>query len=131
MVLGLFIFDGYETSMLLLALPFAALGGLISFLVTKFCPQGNYVDPRVVPVPTVMVAPNGSPVYSNPNVPAYMINQVPAGIAAQPMQVQPVQVQPVQAQPAGVSGGLRYCKYCGAPNQRTNNFCESCGHVFE
>lgn len=143
-VLGVFISDGSELTMLLIAFPVAALGGLISYLIAKNCHQGDYVDPNAVPVPTVTVGPNGAPIYSDTSIPAYMINQGPVLYTAQPvqpmqpmqpMQAQPVQqmqpVQQVQAQPAGVSSGLRYCRYCGAPNNRTNRFCESCGHIFE
>ena len=66
--------------------------------------------------PVVTVGPNSAPVYQDPNVPAYMYQQVP---------VQPV--QPVMQQGAGPVPGTRYCKYCGAPNKSTSKFCESCG----
>lgn len=110
--------NGY-LAVLLIALPCAALGGLISFLITKNVSQGDYVDPSMIHRPVVTVGPNGAPVYQDPNVPAYMYQQVP---------VQPVQpVQPVMQQGAGPVPGTRYCKYCGAPNKSTSSFCESCG----
>ena len=118
MVIGLFVF-GTESSYLaalLIALPCAAFGGLISFLITKNVSPGNYVDPSMIHRPVVTVGPNGAPVYQDPNVPAYMYQQVP---------VQPV--QPVMQQGAGPVPGTRYCKYCGAPNKSTSKFCESCG----
>ena len=110
--------NGY-LAVLLIALPCAALGGLISFLITKNVSQGDYVDPSMIHRPVVTVGPNGAPVYQDPNVPAYMYQQVP---------VQPVQpMQPVIQQGAGPVPGTRYCKYCGAPNKSTSSFCESCG----
>lgn len=116
------LFDDFDVGILLIALPCAALGGLISFLIAKNCSQGDYVDPNAVPVPVVTYGPNGAPVYTNPATPAYMVNQVP---------VQPVQpMQPI-AQPVGDPSAVRYCKYCGSPNSRASNFCENCGHVFE
>ena len=118
MVIGLFVF-GTESSYLaalLIALPCAAFGGLISFLITKNVSPGNYVDPSMIHRPVVTVGPNSAPVYQDPNVPAYMYQQVP---------VQPV--QPVMQQGAGPVPGTRYCKYCGAPNKSTSKFCESCG----
>lgn len=112
--------NGY-LAVLLIALPCAALGGLISFLITKNVSQGNYVDPSMIHRPVVTVGPNGAPVYQDPNVPAYMYQQVP---------VQPVQpMQPVIQQGAGPVPGTRYCKYCGAPNKSTSSFCESCGQI--
>ncbi|MBR1906474.1 MAG: zinc ribbon domain-containing protein [Clostridiales bacterium] len=107
--------NGY-LAVMLIALPCAALGGLISFLITKNVSPGNYVDPSMIHRPVVTVGPNGTPVYQDPNVPAYMYQQVP---------VQPV--QPVMQQGAGPVTGTRYCKYCGAPNKSTSKFCESCG----
>ena len=110
--------NGY-LAVLLIALPCAALGGLISFLITKNVSQGDYVDPSLIHRPVVTVGPNGAPVYQDPNVPAYMYQQVP---------VQPVQpMQPVMQQGAGPVPGTRYCKFCGAPNKSTSSFCESCG----
>lgn len=119
-IIGGVIFNSGYTALLLVGLPCAALGGLISFLITKNLPQGNYVDPSTISRPVVTVGPGGAPVYQDPNVPAYMLHQVP---------VQPVQpMQPVQPfQPAGAAGGTRYCRYCGAPNNPASKFCESCG----
>ena len=121
MVIGLFVFgtESRYLATLLIALPCAALGGLISFLITKNVSPGNYVDPSMIHRPVVTVGPNGAPVYQDPNVPAYMMQQVP---------VQPVQpMQPVMQQGTGPVSGTRYCKYCGAPNKSTSKFCESCG----
>ena len=120
-ILGFAIFgtDSRYVVILFVALPCAALGGLISFLITKNVSPGNYVDPSMIHRPVVTVGPNGAPVYQDPNVPAYMYQQVP---------VQPVQpMQPVMQQGTGPVPGTRYCKYCGAPNKSTSKFCESCG----
>lgn len=128
-IIGLFLFNGEYSSylaVLLCGLPCAALGGLISFLIAKNAPQGNYVDPSMIHRPVVTVGPNGAPVYQDPNVPAYMYQQVP---------VQPVQLmqpmQPVMQQGAGAVPGMRYCRYCGAANNSTSKFCESCGQNIE
>ena len=123
MVIGALVFDNSYLSVLFIALPCAALGGLISFLITRNLPQGNYVDPSTIVMPVVTVGPNGAPVYQDPNTPAYMLHQVP---------VQPVQpLQPMQpVQPSGAAG-TRYCRYCGAPNNTTSRFCESCGQNIE
>jgi hypothetical protein len=107
-------------TVLLIALPCAGLGGLISFLIAKNCPQGNYVDPSTIAKPVMTVGPNGAPIYGNPNIPAYQMQQVP---------VQPV--QPVQQAGAGPVPGVRYCRYCGASNNTTSKFCESCGQNIE
>ena len=119
--------DNVYITLLLIALPCAALGGLISFLIAKNCPQGNYVDPSTISRPVVTVGPNGAPVYQDPNVPAYMYQQVPV----QPVQpMQPMQpVQPVMQQ--GAAPGMRYCRYCGAANNSSSKFCESCGQNIE
>ena len=121
-IIGFMIF-GTDASILvtmLVALPCAALGGLISFLITKNVSPGNYVDPSMIHRPVVTVGPNGAPVYQDPNMPAYMMQQVP---------VQPM--QPVMQQGAGAAPGMRYCRYCGAPNASTSRFCESCGQNIE
>ncbi len=116
-IIGALIFNSSYTALLLVGLPCAAIGGLISFLIAKNLPQGNYVDPSTIATPVVTVGPNGAPVYQDPNTPAYMLHQVP---------VQPVQpMQPVQ--PAGAAGSTHYCRYCGAPNNSSSRFCESCG----
>ena len=107
-------------TVLLIALPCAGLGGWISFLIAKNCPQGNYVDPSTIAKPVMTVGPNGAPIYGNPNIPAYQMQQVP---------VQPV--QPVQQAGAGPVPGVRYCRYCGASNNSTSKFCESCGQNIE
>ena len=122
MVLGMFILgiDNSYLSVLFIMLPCAALGGLISFLIAKNCRQGNYVDPSTVFNPVMTVGPNGAPVYGNQNIPAYQMQQVP---------VQPV--QPVQQAGAGPVPGVRYCRYCGASNNTTSRFCESCGQNIE
>ena len=121
--------NGYLT-VLLIALPCAGLGGLISFLIAKNCPQGNYVDPSTIAKPVMTVGPNGAPIYGNSNIPAYQMQQVPV----QPVQpVQPMQpLQPMQpVQGAGPVAGMRYCRYCGAANNSTSKFCESCGQNIE
>lgn len=128
-IIGLFIFNGEYSSylaVLLCGLPCAALGGLISFLIAKNAPQGNYVDPSMIHRPVVTVGPNGAPVYQDPNVPAYMMQQVPVQPVA-PMQP----MQPVMQQGAGPVPGMRYCRYCGAANNSTSKFCESCGQNIE
>lgn len=125
-IIGLFLFNGEYSSylaVLFCGLPCAALGGLISFLIAKNAPQGNYVDPSMITRPVVTVGPNGAPVYQDPNVPAYMYQQVPV----QPMQP----MQPVMQQGAGAVPGMRYCRYCGAANSSTSRFCESCGQNIE
>ena len=128
-IIGLFLFNGEYSSylaVLFCGLPCAALGGLISFLIAKNATQGNYVDPSMITRPVVTVGPNGAPVYQDPNVPAYMYQQVPV----QP--VQPMQpMQPVMQQGAGAVPGMRYCRYCGAANSSTSRFCESCGQNIE
>ena len=102
----------------------AGIGGLISFLIAKNVPQGNYVDPATLRQPVVTVGPNGAPIYGNSNIPAYQMQQVPV----QPMQpVQPF--KPLQS--AGPAEGTRYCKFCGAPNKSASRFCESCGQNIE
>ena len=102
----------------------AGIGGLISFLIAKNVPQGNYVDPSTIRQPVVTVGPNGAPIYGNPNIPAYQMQQVPV------QQMQPVQpFQPVQG--AGPVAGMHYCRYCGAANNSTSKFCESCGQNIE
>ena len=113
----------------------AGLGGLISFLITKNVPQGNYVDPSAKPV----YGNNGMPVYTNPNSaqvpmdqPAYMYNPN----MYQPAPQQPAAAQPaspfVPAQTAGMAAtGTRYCMNCGSPNNGTNRFCEYCGQNIE
>ena len=125
-IIGLFLFNGEYSSylaVLFCGLPCAALGGLISFLIAKNAPQGNYVDPSMITRPVVTVGPNGAPVYQDPNVPAYMYQQVPV----QPMQP----MQPVMQQGTGAVPGMRYCRYCGAANSSTSRFCESCGQNIE
>ena len=119
----------------------AGLGGLISFLITKFFPEGNYVDPTAKPTYNNYGAPN----YTNPNSaqvpmnqPAYMYNPN----MYQPVPQQPTAAQPAQpAQPASpfvplqsagtVATETRYCKHCGSPNNGTNRFCEYCGQNIE
>ena len=140
MIIGTLIFDGegsYFTA-LFIALPCAALGGLISFLIAKNAPMGDYVDPSTIPGPVVTVSPEGAPVYSDPNVPAYMLQQVPAQPVQSFQQVQPMQpvqaaqpMQPVIRQGAGPVAGMRYCRFCGAANNFTSKFCESCGQNIE
>lgn len=119
-IIGALIFNSSYTALLLVGLPCAAIGGLISFLIAKNLPQGNYVDPSTVFNPVMTVGPNGAPVYGNQNIPAYQMQQVP---------VQPV--QPVQQAGAGPVPGVRYCRYCGASNNTTSRFCESCGQNIE
>ena len=43
-------------TVLLIALPCAGLGGLISFLIAKNCPQGNYVDPSTIAKPVIRIS---------------------------------------------------------------------------
>ena len=110
----------------------AGLGGLISFLITKFFPEGDYVDPTAKPTYNNYGAPN----YTNPNT-----SQVPANQPAylyNPNMYQQAPQQPAQpaspfvpAQPAGQVSGTRYCKHCGSPNNGTNRFCEYCGQNIE
>ena len=116
----------------------AGIGGLISFLIAKFVPEGNYVDPSAKPV----YGSNGMPVYTNPNAaqvpmnqPAYRYNPN----MYQPAPQQPAAAQPAQpvspfvpAQTAGMAAtGARYCRHCGSPNNGTNRFCEYCGQNIE
>ncbi len=125
-------------SSMFIGLMCAGLGGLISFLITKNVPQGNYVDPSAKPV----YGNNGMPVYTNPNSaqvpmdqPAYMYNPN----MYQPAPQQPAAAQPAQpaspfvpAQTAGMAAtGTRYCRHCGSPNNGTNRFCEYCGQNIE
>jgi len=139
-ILGILIFgrDNSYASVLFVALPCAALGGLISFLCAKFGPRGDYVEPGTMPA----FGNNGAPVYTNPNAaqvpmnqPAYMYNPNMYQQAPQ----QPVAAQPSQpaspfvpAQTAGAATmGTRYCRHCGSPNNGTNRFCEYCGQNIE
>ena len=120
------------------ALPCAALGGLISFLCAKFGPRGNYVDPSLQPV-NFYTNNNGMPMYGTGV--QYASQQVPVQ-PVQPMQPntspfapapgQAAQPSPfAQTQPAAATNGIRYCINCGAPNSATSKFCESCGQNIE
>ncbi len=116
-----------RTIAILLGLLCAGLGGLIAFLTARFFPKGDYVDPHAAKT-AVYVNANGMPVYTNPNMaqpqpgqPAYMIN---------PNMYQPQPAAPVQ--PAGTNAlGVHYCPYCGAPNNSSSRYCESCGQNIE
>lgn len=119
-IIGALIFNSSYTALLLVGLPCAAIGGLISFLIAKNLPQGNYVDPSTVFNPVMTVGPNGAPVYGGQNIPAYQMQQVPVQ-----------SVQPVQQAGAVPVPGVRYCRYCGASNNTTSKFCESCGQNIE
>nr|AHF25102.1 hypothetical protein [uncultured bacterium Contig1552] len=126
-IIGMIIFGRDILLEMLIALPCAAFGGLISFLIAKFFPKGDYVDPGTIKN-AVYVDNNGMPVYTNPNIaqpqpgqPAYMLN---------PNMYQPQPFAPVQ--PSGTAvPGTRYCRFCGAPNSTTSKFCESCGQNIE
>ena len=152
-ILGIIIFgrDNNTFTIMFVALPCAALGGLISFLCAKFGPRGNYVDPSLQPV-NFYTNNNGMPMYGTGA--QYAPQQVPVQ-PMQPMQpnaspfapapgqaVQPSPFAPApgqqpaspfaQTQPAATAAaGIRYCINCGAPNSSTSKFCESCGQNLE
>ena len=124
-ILGILIFGRNNSTftVMFVALPCAALGGLISFLCAKYGPKGNYVDPSLQPV-NFYSNNNGMPMYGT-------------GAQYNPQQV-PVQPQQpnaspfAQAQPAGAApSGTRFCRHCGAANNGDNRFCESCGQNIE
>lgn len=141
-IIGILIFgtENNLATVMFIALPCAALGGLISFLCAKFGPQGNYVDPSATKVAGPYYGNNGMPVYTNPNTaqiplqqPAYTYDPNMVRSAPQPIMAQPVQpFAPAQPQPApAAASGVRYCRYCGGANKPGNKFCESCGQNIE
>ena len=117
-ILGILLFgsDNSTFTVMFVALPCAALGGLISFLIAKFGPRGDYVDPSVQPV-NFYTNNNGMPMYGTGAQynPQYNPQQVP------------VQPSPFAPAPGAAASGIRYCMNCGAPNNSTSKFCESCG----
>ena len=137
-ILGILLFgsDNSTFTVMFVALPCAALGGLISFLIAKFGPRGDYVDPSVQPV-NFYTNNNGMPMYGTGAQynPQYNPQQVP--VQPSPMQPnaspfapaagQPVQPSPFAPAPGAAASGIRYCMNCGAPNSSTSKFCESCG----
>lgn len=146
-IFGILLFgrDNDTFTVMFVALPCAALGGLISFLIAKFGPRGDYVDPSVQPV-NFYTNNNGMPMYGtgaqyNPQqVPVQPSPMQPnaspfAPAAGQPVQPSPfapapgqsVQQSPFAPAPGAAASGIRYCMNCGAPNNSTSKFCESCG----
>ena len=137
LIFGYVLFDNRYSAMFI-GLMCAGLGGLISFLIAKFVPEGSYVEPVAKPTYNSY----GAPDYTNPNnaqvpinQPAYMYNPN----MYQPAPQQPAAAQPAQSaspfvplQSAGVAAtGSRYCRHCGSPNNGTNRFCEYCGQNIE
>lgn len=137
-ILGIIIFgrNNSTVTVMFVALPCAALGGLISFLCAKYGPKGNYVDPSLQPV-NFYSNNSGMPMYGtgaqyNPQqVPVQP--QQPNASPFAPIPGQPAQPSPfAQAQPAGAApSGTRFCRHCGAANNGDNRFCESCGQNIE
>ena len=150
-IFGILLFgrDNDTFTVMFVALPCAALGVLISFLIAKFGPRGDYVDPSVQPV-NFYTNNNGMPMYGTGAQynPQYNPQQVPvqpspmqpnaspfAPAAGQPVQPSPfapapgqsVQQSPFAPAPGSAASGIRYCMNCGAPNNSTSKFCESCG----
>lgn len=148
-----------------LAYGFAGLGALISFLIAKFGPKGDYVDPASQPTMSASVDAN-APIVGAYNVPvdqstytpyqntpagnapvdqygmpvAQQLNEYGMPVDAQgnyapvlnqygvPVDTTAYNGQPVQnAAPAAPAQKPKYCKYCGAPLQPGNKFCDSCG----
>ncbi len=133
-ILGILLFgsDNSTFTVMFVALPCAALGGLISFLIAKFGPRGDYVDPSVQPV-NFYTNNNGMPMYGtgaqyNPQqVPVQPSPMQPNASPFAPAAGQPVQPSPFAPAPGAAASGIRYCMNCGAPNNSTSKFCESCG----
>ena len=103
-----------EYGSILFGYGFAGLGALISFLLAKFGPKGDYVDPSIAVNPQY-----GAPAYVPGNTPAYMAPQQPV----QPQEYVHVN-NPYQA-PAQQSS--QYCEFCGEPLKPGSKFCASCG----
>ena len=133
-IFGIILFgsDNNTFTIMFVALPCAALGGLISFLIAKFGPRGNYVDPSVQPV-NFYSNNNGMPMYGT----GAQYNPQPAPVQPQPnaSPFAPAAGQPVQPSPfapaPGAAAGIRYCENYGAPNSPANRFCEACGQNIE
>lgn len=129
--------DGNRYTSMFIGLACAGFGGLISFLVARFIPEGSYVEPVAKPVYNNYGAPN----YVNPNAaqvpanqPAYMYNpNMYQSAPQQPAGARPVQpASPfVPQQPAGAVPGVRYCSHCGSQNNSSSRFCEFCGQNME